>query len=98
MKINWSLRLKNKTTLLALCCAVITLVYKVLSMFAIVPVVSESTLIELVGTLITILVILGIVTDPTTKGVCDSSDALDYKQLKENCNGENCSKDNNGNG
>ena len=76
--INWKLRWKNKTTLLAIATAVIALVYQVLGLFGIVPGVSESEVTQVVGLAINILVMVGIVTDPTTQGVSDSDRALRY--------------------
>lgn len=93
MKINWSLRLKNKTTLMSLCVAVIALVYEILSIFSIVPQVSQSTVAEIVGIIITILTTLGIVTDPTTKGLSDSNTALNSQKLMNNCKTGDCDED-----
>ena len=72
--INWKLRWKNKTTLLAITTAVISLIYQVLGLLGIAPGVSESE----VGLVINILAMVGIVTDPTTQGVSDSDRALRY--------------------
>ncbi len=83
MKINWKLRLQNKTTLLALIGAVIAFVYQELGIFGIVPAVSEDTLTSMIAVIINILVALGIVVDPTTSGVSDSTRALCYERPKE---------------
>ena len=83
MKINWKLRLQNKTTLLALIGAVIAFVYQELGIFGIVPAVSEDTLTSMIAVIINILVALGIVVDPTTSGVSDSTRALFYERPKE---------------
>lgn len=80
MKINWLLRLKNKTTLTALVVAVIALVYQVLGVIGVVPSVSESEITEIAGVAINLLVMLGIVTDPTTTGVSDSDRAMQYNE------------------
>ena len=77
--INWKLRLKNKTTLLALSVTVIAFVYQILSLFNVVPSVSEDTITQLVTMLINILAALGIVVDPTTEGIGDSKQALEYE-------------------
>lgn len=82
--INWKLRLKNKTTLLAIVTAVIALVYQVLGMLGIVPGVSQSEVVQAVGLIINILAMVGIVTDPTTQGVSDSDRALMYDKPAEN--------------
>lgn len=80
MKINWRLRFGNKVTLTAIVVAIISLVYQTLSLFNIVPSFSQSQVIEIAGMLINVLVLLGIVTDPTTAGVSDSERALDYTE------------------
>lgn len=81
--INWKLRLKNKTTLLAIVTAVIALIYQVLGMLGIVPGVSQSEVVQTVGLIINILAMVGIVTDPTTQGVSDSDRALGYDKPAE---------------
>ena len=74
--INFKLRLQNKTTLVAL----ISAVFLMLQQFGLeIP----HNIQEGVNTLVVILVILGIVTDPTTKGVADSERALNYRQPRE---------------
>lgn len=74
--INFKLRLQNKTTLVAL----ISAVFLMLQQFGLeIP----HNIQEGVNTLVVILVILGIVTDPTTKGVADSERALNYNQPRE---------------
>ncbi|AZF90676.1 holin [Streptococcus phage CHPC875] len=71
--INLKLRLQNKTTLVAL----ISAVFLMLQQFGLhIP----SNIQEGVNTFVGILVILGIVTDPTTKGIADSERALSYEQ------------------
>ena len=83
MHINWKLRLGNKVTLTAIIMAFLSLVYQLLGMASIVPPVSESQLEETAGMAINLLVLLGIVTDPTTEGVSDSQKALTYDQPKQ---------------
>lgn len=83
MKLNWKLRLKNKTTLFALIGAVIALVYQVLGIFDVVPGISEEVVINLVGIVINILVGVGVVVDPTTAGLTDSDQAMTYTDPKE---------------
>lgn len=83
MKINWSLRLKNKTTLTAIILAIIALVYQVLGLFGVVPGISESQITEVAGMVINLLCLLGIVIDPTTSGVSDSNQAMGYEVPKE---------------
>lgn len=78
--INFKLRLQNKATLIAL----ISAVFLMLQQFGLhIP----SNIQEGVNTLVVILVILGIVTDPTTKGVGDSEQALNYHQPRNDKEG-----------
>lgn len=80
MKINWKLRLKNKTTLIALLTAVVAFVYQVLSVFEIVPSISQNEIINLITLVVTMLATLGIVVDPTTEGLTDSDLAMSYNE------------------
>lgn len=75
---NWKLRLQNKTTLMTIIVAVISLVYQILAIFDIVPGVTEETILSIAGVVINMLCLLGIVVDPTTKGIADSERALNY--------------------
>ena len=78
--INFKLRLQNKTTLVAL----ISAVFLMLQQFGLeIP----HNIQERVNTFVVILVILGIVTDPTTKGVADSEQALNYNKPRNDKEG-----------
>lgn len=79
MKINWKLRFQNKVTLTAIVLAVIALVYQILGIIGIVPAVSQETIVQLAGAVINLLVLLGIVVDPTTDGIGDSDRARGYE-------------------
>lgn len=76
--INWKLRLKNKTTLVALVMAVISFIYFTLEVFGVVPKFEKEIIVKAALGLIDLLAILGIVVDPTTKGIGDSERALGY--------------------
>lgn len=74
--INFKLRLKNKATLVAL----VSAVFLMLQQFGLhIP----TNIQEGVNSFVGILVILGIITDPTTKGIGDSEQALNYNEPKE---------------
>ena len=74
--INFKLRLQNKATLVAL----ISAVFLMLQQFGLeIP----HNIQEGVNTFVVILVLLGIVVDPTTKGVADSERALNYNEPRE---------------
>lgn len=76
--INWSLRFQNKVTLTALVLQVIAIVYAILGMFNVVPAIGEDVITNIAYMIIELLVLLGIVVDPTTKGVQDSDRAQQY--------------------
>lgn len=84
MKINWKLRLQNKTILVTLIALCVTFVYQLLGLFGVVPSVSQDEIVNTIGLLVNILVVLGVVVDPTTAGVGDSTNALNYQSPKVN--------------
>lgn len=75
---NLKLRLKNKATLLALILAAVSFVYQVCGIIGIVPPVSEDSITQAIGAILNILVGLGVLVDPTTAGVTDSTQAMAY--------------------
>lgn len=83
--INWTVRIKNKTFWLALIPAVLLLVQVVAAVFGYTMDLSPlgDKLLDVVNALFAVLAILGIVADPTTKGVGDSAQALTYEEPKE---------------
>lgn len=82
-KINWKLRLKNKTTLLALLTALVAFIYQVCAALNIVPAIPETTVMNGIKMVLTLLVALGVVVDPTTAGIEDSERAMKYSKPKE---------------
>ena len=74
--INWKLRFKNKVTLIAL----IGAIFLMLQQFGLdIP----KNIQDGVNTFVYILVLMGVVNDPTTTGLTDSKQALEYKKPKE---------------
>lgn len=80
--INWAVRIKNKTFWLALIPAILLLIQTIGALFGIDIDISgvSAKLLDVVNAVFAVLVILGIVTDPTTKGVGDSERALTYTE------------------
>lgn len=82
MKINILVRLKNKAFWIAIIPAIFLLIQIVARVFGYeldfgnLP----DELIELVNVIFMILTIVGVVTDPTTKGIGDSKRALGYNE------------------
>ena len=74
--INWKLRFKNKVTLIAL----IGAIFLMLQQFGLdIP----KNIQDGVNTFVYILVLMGVVNDPTTTGLTDSKQALEYEKPKE---------------
>lgn len=80
---NFILRLKNKTCLVALISSIIAFVYQILGIFEVVPVISESEITQICGIVINLLVTLGVIVDPTTQGIADSKQVLEYTEPKK---------------
>ncbi|MFR5263217.1 MAG: phage holin [Christensenellales bacterium] len=78
MKINWRIRFKNKVWLLTFIGAIVAFVYQICSIIGIVPKVAEDQVMDIVKILLTLLVGLGVIVDPTTAGTADSERALTY--------------------
>ena len=79
-KINWKVRLKNKLWLAAFASLFITFIYGLLELLDVVPSISEGRTIEIVQSVLTVLGLIGVVTDPTTAGIGDSERALGYDE------------------
>lgn len=80
MKMNLKLRYMNKTTLATFVSGLVALVYQVLALCGVTPPISESEVVETAGVIINLFVLLGIVVDPTTKGIRDSDTAMTYTE------------------
>ena len=78
MKINWKVRLRNKTWLTSVLALIVSFVYDLLAMLEYVPPLSEDWLLSLFQTVLTLLTALGVVIDPTTDGAVDSDRAMTY--------------------
>ena len=85
MNINWTVRFKNKSFWLALIPALLLLAQSVAALLGYSLELGElgDQLIAVVEAVFGVLVILGIVTDPTTSGIGDSKLALTYTTPKK---------------
>ena len=83
--INWIVRIKNKNFWLAITPAVLLLVQTVAAVFGYSLDFGElgNRLIAVVNAVFVVLVILGVVNDPTTAGIADSKLARTYSAPKE---------------
>lgn len=80
--INWKVRIKNKWFWLAFIPAVLALIRAVAALFGfqIDTETINAQLTAIIEALFAVLVIMGVVVDPTTKGVSDSDRAREYDE------------------
>ena len=85
MKINWLVRVKNKAFWVAIIPAVLLVIQAVASVFGYTLDFGDlgNKLLAAVNAVFSVLVILGVVTDPTTEGVTDSKQALTDTEPKK---------------
>ena len=83
--INWTVRIKNKNFWLAVIPAVLLLVQTVAAVFGFTLDLGDigNKLIAVVNAVFSVLVVLGVVNDPTTAGMSDSKQARGYNFPKE---------------
>lgn len=80
MKINWTVRIKNKSFWLSIVPAMVLLVQMVAGVMGCSLELGDlgDKLLGVVNAVFGVLAVLGVVTDPTTKGISDSERALGY--------------------
>ena len=81
-KINWSVRLKHKPFLIALFSALLLLIQQVAATIGIDTSIMNEQAMTIFNSVLGILVLLGVVMDPTTSNMGDSEEALKYKEPK----------------
>lgn len=82
---NWKVRIKNKTFWLTVIPAVLLLIQVAAAVFGYTLDFGDlgNKLLAVVNAVFALLAILGIVNDPTTAGVADSTQALTYQAPKK---------------
>lgn len=83
--INWTVRFKNKNFWLAVIPAVLLLIQAVAAVFGYTLDLGDigNKLIAVVNAAFGVLVVMGVVNDPTTAGISDSKQARGYNYPKE---------------
>ncbi len=83
--INWKVRIKNKNFWLAIIPALLLLIQVVASVFGYTLDLGDlgNKLLAVVNAAFAVLAILGVVTDPTTEGITDSTLAMTYDAPKK---------------
>ena len=83
--INWQVRIKNKNFWLTFIPAVLLLIQVIAAVFGFTLDLGDlgNRLLDVVNAAFSVLVILGVVNDPTTEGVSDGEQALTYTEPKK---------------
>ena len=83
--VNWTVRFKNKTFWLSFVPAVLLLIQVAAALFGYTLDLGAlgDKLLDVVNALFAVLALLGVVTDPTTKGLGDSVQAMGYDRPRE---------------
>lgn len=91
MKINWTVRIKNKNFWISFIPALLLLVQVIAAVFGASLDLGElgNKLLAVVNAAFGVLAIIGVVTDPTTKGISDSDQAMTYEKPKGGDNNGN---------
>ena len=80
MKINWKVRFKNKVWLTSFISLVVGFVFNMLTLFDVVPVVTQNNVMMIAENVLTFLGLIGVLVDPTTAGLNDSIRAMGYDE------------------
>lgn len=85
MKINWTVRVKNKTFWVAIIPALLLLIQAIAAVFGFTLDLSDmgAKLLAVIEALFVVLALLGVVNDPTTAGLSDSAQAMTYPEPKK---------------
>lgn len=83
MKINWKVRLQHKQFWVALIALLIVLANQVAGIFHVDITIYNDQVTAISETILSILGLLGIIIDPTTRGVSDSEQAMNYGKPKD---------------
>ena len=84
MKINWTVRIKNKAFWVSIIPAILLLIQQVCGMFGINIEIAglSDQLLSIIGTVFAILSLIGVVNDPTVATLSDSNQAMTYTEPK----------------
>ena len=82
MNINWKVRLKSGPFWMGIASAVIMAVFYILNLCGVAPEITGSQIVDAVRLVLMIPAAIGIISDPTTKGVQDSKLAMSYDAPK----------------
>ena len=80
MRINWTVRFRNKVWLAEFLAFIVSTIFHLLSQFDVAPVITENAVMQVINSALMVLSLMGVIVDPTTSGQSDSSRALSYTE------------------
>ena len=83
MNINWKVRLQHRQFWVSFIALLIVLANQIAGIFNVDITVFNDQITAISETILSILGLLGIIIDPTTSGVSDSTQALNYNKPKD---------------
>ncbi|WP_342441727.1 phage holin [Lysinibacillus sp. FSL K6-0075] len=78
MKINWKVRLKHKPFLVGAFSLLLLLIQQIAALFGLDTTIYNEQVTDIFNTVLALLVLFGVVSDPTTPGMNDSERAMGY--------------------
>lgn len=79
VKLNLLVRLKNKAFVISMFTTVVAFIYQMLALFNIVTPISQEQTTQIFMIIVNLLAGLGVLVDPTTKGLSDSERVLNRR-------------------
>jgi len=80
MKINWKIRLKHKPFLFGTFSLLLLLIQQIGALFGYNTTIYNEQVTDIFNTVLAMLVLFGVVSDPTTPGLNDSERAMEYNK------------------
>lgn len=82
MNINWKVRIKNPVFWVTVIPGIVSVIYQILTIFGVTPSITENVIVDGLLALVSALTTVGVLVDPTTKGLSDSTQAMGYDKPK----------------
>lgn len=80
MTVNWKVRFKNRVWLSSFLCTIVSFAYNILAMFDIFPAITQNYVLQIINQILLFMSLIGVIQDPTTEGMSDSSRAMSYEE------------------
>lgn len=82
MSINWKVRLRSGPFWVGVISLALTAIYSILNLCGVIPEIGQAQIMDAIIPVLQLVAAIGVITDPTTKGIEDSEQAMNYKEPK----------------